>query len=235
MDEKRLWRPKFTLRSHLDSVRTLEFHPNDLCVATASEDGSIKYWNMESLASMKKFVLFIIMTKLTYRPSMDFEPFFTFRGHRDSVNALALSTMIPPSVDGGLEKRLQHGVLYSAGDEGFIRMWSLPDKNQAPYSKYGRALCFKLISNNCVEHRQHAIAILKGHTDVIWSLKLHPLRPLLVSGAADATIKLWDLNTIVSSSGSDGCDLLDASSSLKSTLCFNGVLSGKYILLRFLL
>lgn len=52
--EPRLWRPKFTLRNHLDCVRALAFHPNELRIISASEDATIKYWNLEQVSRLKK-------------------------------------------------------------------------------------------------------------------------------------------------------------------------------------
>lgn len=67
----------------------------------------------------------------------DIEPVITFRGHEGSVNALAWSTLIPPDADSELENLLQHGVVYSAGYDGSIYMWGLPEKTRQPYLSYG--------------------------------------------------------------------------------------------------
>jgi WD40 repeat protein len=39
--------------SHLDAVRALAFHPNELCLATGGDDCTVKIWRMDvaSLAS----------------------------------------------------------------------------------------------------------------------------------------------------------------------------------------
>lgn len=40
------WNLKFTLRSHFDSLRVMQFHPVEPVLITASEDGTAKLWNL---------------------------------------------------------------------------------------------------------------------------------------------------------------------------------------------
>ena len=40
------WNLKFTLRSHFDSIRVMQFHPVEPVLITASEDGTAKLWNL---------------------------------------------------------------------------------------------------------------------------------------------------------------------------------------------
>lgn len=42
------WNLKFTLRSHFDSIRVMQFHPVEPVLVTASEDGTAKLWNLAS-------------------------------------------------------------------------------------------------------------------------------------------------------------------------------------------
>ncbi|KNE67113.1 hypothetical protein AMAG_12188 [Allomyces macrogynus ATCC 38327] len=44
------WRPRLQLQHHLDAVRMVEFHPTDPLLASASEDGTVKLWNLPSRA-----------------------------------------------------------------------------------------------------------------------------------------------------------------------------------------
>ena len=41
------WSLKMTLRSHLDSIRAMQFHPVEPVLFTASEDGTAKMWNLD--------------------------------------------------------------------------------------------------------------------------------------------------------------------------------------------
>lgn len=54
---KKTWNPKFTLRSHYDAVRGLAFHPAEAALLTASEDSTLKLWNLQKTVAAKKWVL----------------------------------------------------------------------------------------------------------------------------------------------------------------------------------
>lgn len=52
---RKTWNPKFTLRSHFDSIRSLAFHPQEPVLVTASEDHTLKMWNLQKTAPAKKY------------------------------------------------------------------------------------------------------------------------------------------------------------------------------------
>ena len=47
------WKPKYTLRHHLDSVRSIAFHPTLNCLISGSEDCTLKVWNVSGLTGTK--------------------------------------------------------------------------------------------------------------------------------------------------------------------------------------
>ena len=51
---KKTWNPKFTLRSHYDGIRSLAFHHSHSALLTASEDGTLKLWNLQKAVTAKK-------------------------------------------------------------------------------------------------------------------------------------------------------------------------------------
>lgn len=51
---KKTWNPRFTLRSHFDAIRALTFHPSQAVLLTASEDGTLKLWNLNKSMHSKK-------------------------------------------------------------------------------------------------------------------------------------------------------------------------------------
>lgn len=53
---RKTWNPKFTLRSHFDGIRALTFHPVEPVLVTASEDHTLKMWNLQKTAPAKKWV-----------------------------------------------------------------------------------------------------------------------------------------------------------------------------------
>jgi len=51
-----MWNAKYTLRSHFDGVRALAFHPTEPVLITASEDHTLKLWNLQKTVPAKKYV-----------------------------------------------------------------------------------------------------------------------------------------------------------------------------------
>lgn len=64
---RKTWSAKYTLRSHFDGVRALTFHPTEPVLITASEDHTLKLWNLQKTVPAKKSA------------SLDVEPLYTFR------------------------------------------------------------------------------------------------------------------------------------------------------------
>lgn len=107
---RKTWNAKYTLRSHFDCVRALAFHPQDPVLITASEDHTLKLWNLQKTIPAKKSA------------SLDVEPLYTFRGHSGSVLCLAMSSTGEQCYSGGLDT--------------VINVWSLPNSNIDPYDNY---------------------------------------------------------------------------------------------------
>lgn len=104
---RKTWNAKYTLRSHFDGVRALAFHPNEPVLITASEDHTLKLWNLQKTVPAKKSA------------SLDVEPLYTFRSHMGPVLCLAIS---------GTGERC-----YSGGADGAINCWNVPNSNIDPY------------------------------------------------------------------------------------------------------
>ncbi|KAG2381273.1 hypothetical protein C9374_006262 [Naegleria lovaniensis] len=62
------WKPKYTLKHHLDSVRSIAFHPTENYLISGSEDCTVKVWNVTKLNKSKAN-----------------EPIQTLRGHTGAV------------------------------------------------------------------------------------------------------------------------------------------------------
>lgn len=107
---RKTWNAKYTLRSHFDCVRALTFHPQEPVLITASEDHTLKLWNLQKTVPAKKSA------------SLDVEPLYTFRGHNGPVLSLAMSTTGEQC--------------YSAGLDSVINVWQLPNSNIDPYDNY---------------------------------------------------------------------------------------------------
>jgi striatin 1/3/4 len=69
---KKLWSPKFSLKSHLDAVRGVKFI-SDTVLASASEDRLVKLWDLSLLQNESEL----------------FEPYLTLRGHSGAVLSIS--------------------------------------------------------------------------------------------------------------------------------------------------
>lgn len=112
---KKLWKPKATLKSHFDGVRALHFLNSEAVLASASEDCTIKLWDLRYLES----------------EDSNFESYFTLRGHSGGIFALTGGYSW-----GGTE--INENLLYSGGQDGTIRVWEVPFAELVdPYSNIG--------------------------------------------------------------------------------------------------
>ncbi|XP_058843644.1 striatin-3-like [Acipenser ruthenus] len=107
---RKTWNPKYTLRSHFDGVRSLVFHPVEPVLVTASEDHTLKLWNLQKTVPAKKSA------------SLDVEPIYTFRAHVGPVLSLAISS------------NGEH--CFSGGIDAAIQWWNMPSPNVDPYDTY---------------------------------------------------------------------------------------------------
>lgn len=107
---RKTWNAKYTLRSHFDGVRALAFHPTEPVLITASEDHTLKLWNLQKTVPAKKSA------------SLDVEPLYTFRSHTGPVLSLAIS---------GTGEHC-----YSGGLDGVINCWNVPNSNIDPYDLF---------------------------------------------------------------------------------------------------
>lgn len=76
------WSIKFTLRSHYDSIRAMQFHPVEPVLITASEDGTAKLWDLTLGAPTGKPQQQQHQGTQAGSGVVDIEPIYTFRGHR---------------------------------------------------------------------------------------------------------------------------------------------------------
>ncbi|XP_038637369.1 striatin-3 isoform X4 [Scyliorhinus canicula] len=119
---RKTWNPKYTLRSHFDGVRALAFHPVEPVLVTASEDHTLKLWNLQKTVPAKKST------------SLDVEPIYTFRAHIGPVLSLAISSNGEQCFSGGIDAT--------------IRCWNMPGPNVDPYDTYDPSV----ILNTLVAH-----------------------------------------------------------------------------------
>ncbi|GAB5364182.1 hypothetical protein AAMO2058_000947100 [Amorphochlora amoebiformis] len=109
------WSPIAQMRSHLDGVRCISFHPTSALLFSGSEDGTSKLWSLEKMIKKKK-------------ASKKLEPTYTFRGHLGMVTSTAASG----------------DRLASGGVDGKVLLLGYPDDGKDQYTTYGTCCPFTL-------------------------------------------------------------------------------------------
>lgn len=169
---------RFGLRGHLDTVRTVIFSgggsPGEPEICTAGDDGMIKRFNIPRLDGHGG--------PANAASDLDVIANFTHRGHTGSVLSLTSWSPSPSFATGG--RAQGDGWIFSGGQDATVRVWE--------------------------RGRVDPKATLQGHTDAVWALCVLPTtlgsvfgssshygsadRILLVSGAADGTVRLWSVS-----------------------------------------
>lgn len=134
---RKTWNAKYTLRSHFDGVRALVFHPQDSVLVTASEDHTLKLWNLHKTAPTKKTT------------GLDVEPLYTFRAHTSPVLCLAMSSNGEQCFSGGLD--------------GTIICWNIPGSNIDPYDSYDESVLHSTLTGHTDAVWGLAVNPEKGH------------------------------------------------------------------------
>ena len=161
------------LEGHSASVNSVAFSPDGKTLASASRDGTIKVWNLQSqksiatLADHSQWVNSVAFSpdgKTLASASYDNtikvwnlqsqKPIATLAGHSNSVNSVAFSP-------DGL-------TLASASGDKTIKLWNL--------------------------QTQKPIATLAGHSEEVISVAFSPDGLTLVSASGDDTIILWNFD-----------------------------------------
>ena len=169
---------KFGLRGHLDTVRTVIFSgggsPGEPEICTAGDDGMIKRFHIPDRHPGHMGAS---------SSDLDVVADFTHRGHAGAVLSLTSWSPSPNFSTGG--RAQGDGWIFSGGQDATIRVWE--------------------------RGRVDPKATLDGHTDAVWAVCVLPTslgaifgqsnaygppdRILLVSGAADGTVKIWAVSS----------------------------------------
>lgn len=141
------------LRSHFDVVRKLSYIPKHNYLVSVAEDCLINVWQAN---------------KINFNNTVtDIEPLYCFRGHTGPLFSL----------------ETYEDLIYSAGNEGIIKIWRLPRYSEV--SPFGD--CEVLFNCN--------IAFFQKTNEIIWDIKHHPKKNLLSSLSSDGFAYFWKTGT----------------------------------------
>ncbi len=172
--QKRLNPIRF-LQGHTDAVQGVAVSPDGKAIASASDDGTVKIWQLEGDNSIPvreikdqggwvRAVVFLSNLQIATAGQdknikiIDIASgkiVRTLNGHTNLVNNLAIA----PNSD----------LLASGSYDSTINLWQISTG--------------KLLQS------------LTGHTDKIWGLAISPSGKLVVSASRDRTIRIWDVQT----------------------------------------
>ncbi|KAF9313966.1 hypothetical protein BG003_004662 [Podila horticola] len=109
------WRHKASLKRHLDTVSSLAFHPINKSILTGSEDGTMRYWNLEPL-----------LRETRKNVSAEIEPVHIYRGHTKSITSVAISA--------------DQNKCFSSSLDSTVRSWKLVPMDKETYSRADRTI-----------------------------------------------------------------------------------------------
>jgi len=150
---RKTWSAKYTLRSHFDGIRSLGFHPTEPVLITASEDQTLKMWNLQKATTCKKST------------ALDVEPVYTFRGHTGPVLCLEVSST--------------GDYCFSGGVDSCVRCWIIPPPTIDPYDTFDSNVLYTTLDGHTDAvwdlsynpARQQLISSSADCSVKVWSIK----------------------------------------------------------------
>ncbi|ODM95638.1 Striatin-3 [Orchesella cincta] len=213
---RKTWMAKYTLRSHFDSVRALAFHPVEPVLITASEDHTLKMWNLQKTVSAKKNASLDVEPLLDGTinawkvPDINIDPYDsydpsisvrTMSDHTDAVHGLSLHS--------------QKSHLLSCSADGTVRLWDPTSKTPlldtfTSTSADGIPTAVDFVrdepSHMAVAYNSQVVIfdleskkqIVRFECDSIGAVNrvvCHPTLSLTVTAHEDRHIRFWDNST----------------------------------------
>ncbi|MCP4352711.1 MAG: TIR domain-containing protein [Desulfobacterales bacterium] len=204
----------YRLEGHSKYVFSVDFRPDGEILASGSEDGTVKFWQIRNGKEVGRIKTGYPITSVNYSLKKNF---FAF-GRKDGIVNLynlksdANSELQKHSKDVYCVSFNRNGtILATSGGDKSICLWDTQNKNEiftlscdsdevrcVDFGPDGKILASGTNDNKIIlwsiEDRTE-IRTLVGHSKGVFCLEFSPNGKILASGSIDKTIILWDIAT----------------------------------------
>jgi WD40 repeat protein len=171
-----------TMQHHSKAINTIAIHPRENWVATGSDDETIALWDLQTGEILHRFYLTQPVQSIAISPD-----------GKTLLGACGRDTTI-----WNLETRQRIGIFikypsYSSHD-GLVQCLDFGDKSKLAFSGSSDRT-IRIWRNDHRDFVQEKLKrILTGHTDTIFSIAATRDGQRIVSGSADSSIRIWNLD-----------------------------------------
>lgn len=197
------------------TLQAVQYHPNNLWLITAGEDGKITIWSLETAQPVKQWDTGKPISALALNNKGDL---IASVGNNNKITLWNTEGQVQNTLDSGQTGRISSltfshddTMLASTAYDNTTHLWQMPTGERiqqfsahtdhvqkAIFSPDNQLLATasddKTIKLWKIESGK-AIKTLNGHQDKVFSLKFIQNGRYLVSGSADSTLRIWDVDS----------------------------------------
>ncbi|MGL4621854.1 NB-ARC domain-containing protein [Chroococcidiopsis sp.] len=174
-----------------NGIRSVSFSPDGSTLASGSEDAIVRLWDVKSGECLQ-----VLHGHAKEVRSVTYAPANSSNTQQDSILASSSADLSVRLWD--VQRGQCFQILHGHTNWVFSAIFS-PDGETLATGSFDRSVRLWDVQ------RGECLQILQGHTDWVWSVSFSPIPPspltkgdlgkILASGSADASIRLWDVNS----------------------------------------